>query len=173
MRFIDPPLSAAWQHRDARDGFEVVFFRSTADGGFRIDGHTSEVEGGVAWAVGYEMDVMAEWSTKRARVWGRSASGDHVARIETPEPGHWLVNGAERPELRGCLDVDLESSALTNAFPVHRMGLSVGDSAAAPAVYIRANDLAVDRLPASRWPRGVAGIRLRRPCLQLRGSTHL
>ena len=60
--------------------------------------------------------------------------------------GHWLVDGQAAPRLDGCLDVDLESSAMTNAFPVHRLGLPVGGQAAAPAAYVRALDLAVERL---------------------------
>lgn len=144
--FSDPPASAAWRHQDAREGFEVVIFHSVAGGGFRIVGHTSAVESGVAWAVQYEIDVDTDWATKRARVRGRSAAGEGTVRIESPEPGQWLVDGAEAPQLRGCLDVDLESSALTNAFPVHRLGLSIGDRAEAPAVYVRAADLGVERL---------------------------
>jgi hypothetical protein len=59
------------------------------------------------------------------------------------------VNGDERPDLDECLDVDLESSACTNTIPVHRMRLAIGESAQAPAVYIRAFDLAVERLEQS------------------------
>ena len=46
----------------------------------------------------------------------------------------------------GCLDVDLESSSLTNAFPVERLGLDIGETAPAPAAYVRAADLSVERL---------------------------
>jgi hypothetical protein len=42
--------------------------------------------------------------------------------------------------------VDFESSALTNAFPVHRLELQVGEEADAPAAYVRALDLSVERL---------------------------
>jgi uncharacterized protein len=42
--------------------------------------------------------------------------------------------------------VDLEASALTNALPVRRMGLPVSGRAAAPAAYVRAAGLAVQRL---------------------------
>ena len=48
--------------------------------------------------------------------------------------------------LDDCLDVDLESSSLTNAFPVHRLGLEIGEQADAPAAYVRAVDLSVERL---------------------------
>ena len=35
---------------------------------------------------------------------------------------------------------------MTNALPVHRLGLPVGGRATAPAAYVRARDLAVERL---------------------------
>jgi uncharacterized protein len=42
------------------------------------------------------------------------------------------------PHLDGCLDVDLEPSAMTTAFPVHRMGLAISARSEAPAAYGRA-----------------------------------
>jgi len=56
------------------------------------------------------------------------------------------VDGNDAPHLSGCLDVDLESSAMTNALPVHRLNLQVDAHAAAPAAYVRARDLSVERL---------------------------
>jgi hypothetical protein len=42
---------------------------------------------------------------------------------------------------------------LTNALPVHRLGLEVGEGANAPAAYVRAPDLTVERLE-QRYFRG-------------------
>jgi hypothetical protein len=39
-----------------------------------------------------------------------------------------------------------ESSAMTNTLPVHRLDLPTGAQAAAPAAYVRALDLTVERL---------------------------
>jgi hypothetical protein len=44
------------------------------------------------------------------------------------------------------VDVDLESSAMTNALPVRRLALEPGEGAAAPAVYVPAVGLNVERL---------------------------
>jgi hypothetical protein len=63
--------------------------------------------------------------------------------VELERGAGWRVNGAAAPELDGCVDVDLEASAFTNALPVHRLGLAVGEEADAPAAYIRARDLSV------------------------------
>jgi uncharacterized protein len=66
--------------------------------------------------------------------------------LEADGNGRWLVNGNPARRLDGCLDVDLEASAMTNALPVRRLGLPVAAGAAAPAAYVRAVGLAVERL---------------------------
>jgi len=145
MPFAAPPTTAAWRHQDARSGFEVAYFH-LLDDGYRIEGCTTAIEGGQTWAVDYAIALDANWTTRRARISGRSASGMHSVVLEADGAGHWLVDGETAPHLNGCLDVDLESSAMTNALPVHRAGLLVGGRAAAPAAYVRALDLAVERL---------------------------
>jgi uncharacterized protein len=145
MPFSVPPAVAAWRHRDARDGFEVVFVHTDGDG-VRADGVTTAVEDGLAWVVRYGIELRPDGTTRTARVLGRSAAGSHELSLEADGAGHWRRNGAPAPELDGCLDVDLESSALTNAFPVRRLGLETGRPAEAPAAYVRAIDLRVERL---------------------------
>lgn len=148
MPFLDPPPHAAWQHQEARDGFEVVFF-GASDRGFRLEGDTSAVESGAPWAVHYDIELGRDWLTRGARVAGRSSSGARTAMIDSDGAGRWRVDGMPAPHLDGCLDVDLESSALTNALPVHRLALEPGEAANAPAAYVRAEDLAVERLEQS------------------------
>ena len=70
-------------------------------------------------------------------------------RLDGDGTGGWRVDGEEAPQLAGCLDVDLEASAFTNALPVHRLGLDVGQRADAPAAYVRALDFRVERLEQS------------------------
>ena len=114
------------------------------DGGF--DGHVSAVEDGRAWAVEYSIELRPDGTTRSARVRCRDADGLHEVAIEADGAGGWTVDGAPAPHVEGCLDVDLEASALTNAFPVARMRLAVGAEAQAPAAYVRVPDLRVERL---------------------------
>ncbi len=145
MSFAPLPATAAWLHRGARSGFEVVYFQAGGDGS-RIEGWTAAAEDGATWVVEYAIDVDAAGATRSARIRGRSASGIQSALLEGDGAGHWLVDGEAAPGLDGCLDVDLEASAMTNALPVRRIGLPVAAEAAAPAAYVRAADLAVERL---------------------------
>ena len=139
------PRMAAWRHIDAREAFEVAFFTPSATG-LRIDGHTAAVEEGEPFAVRYAIHLDAAWRTVSAHLWCRSAGGTYERHLESDGRGGWRVDGAAAPALRGLLDVDLEASAMTNAFPVRRMRLAVGAAADAPAVYVRALDLAVEPL---------------------------
>jgi len=104
------------------------------------------VEEGVTWSVRYRIAVGADWVTRSAHVRSRSARGEREVRIENHPTGGWRVDGRHVPELAGCEDVDLEASAFTNAFPMHRVGLDVGERAEAPAAWVRAPTLRVARL---------------------------
>ena len=118
-------------------------------GGRRLEGHATGVEDGEAWGVRYDLEVDGRWATRSALVLGLAAQGSYAVRLEGDGAGRWLVDGVHAPELDGCLDVDLEASAGTNCLPVRRLALAVGERAEAPAVYVRAADLAVERLEQS------------------------
>jgi hypothetical protein len=145
MSFNEVPASAAWRHHSAREGFESVFLRADRSG-YRLDGHTAAVDVGEPWVVHYLISLDERWTTRTARVFGWSRSGNHEVFLEADGSGRWHVNGGAVSELDGCIDVDLESSACTNTIPVRRLGLAVGQSAEAPAAYVRALDLQVERL---------------------------
>jgi uncharacterized protein len=145
MAFRPPPATAGWQHREARSGFEVVYFRAL-EGGWAIDGTTAAVEDAQTWIVSYIIELDSGWVTRNAQIRARTISGSRETRLEADGAGRWLVNGDPAPHLDGCLDVDLESSAMTNALPVHRLDPQAGAQAAAPAAYVRALDLSVERL---------------------------
>ena len=143
--FAEIPAFAAWRHRDARDGFEVVFFVAHGSG-MRIEGHTTAIEGGEPFAVSYAIELDQRWRTQAAEISERSRSGSHVVALASHGDGSWLVDGRPAPHLDGCCDVDLEASVMTNALPIRRLGLGPGDSAEVPALYVRSPGLAVERL---------------------------
>ena len=144
MSFSAPPPVAAWRHHEARTGFEVAGLEQV-DGGLVATGCTAAVQDGEAWVIDYELRMWPDWRTRSARVTRRIGAGRTTTTVETDGHGRWQVDEVLRHDLRGCRDVDLEFSALTNAFPVHRLALEPGQSTEAPATYVRAS-LAVERL---------------------------
>jgi uncharacterized protein len=145
MSFRPPPVTACWQHRGARSGFEVAYF-TPWDQGWRIDGTTAAIEDAQTWVVTYRIEVDGDWATRSARVTARTATGWRETLLESDGAGCWIVDGDPAPHLDGCIDVDLESSAMTNTLPVHRLGLQAGARADAPAAYVRALTLTAGRL---------------------------
>jgi hypothetical protein len=126
----------------------VVYFREQPSG-LQIEGTTTGLQDGSAWVVSYELALDHEWRTRWARIRTTTTSGVTERQVQADGEGHWLIDGVEASHLTGCIDVDLESSAMTNALPVHRMGLAVGEHAASPASYIRLDVTHVERLEQS------------------------
>ena len=111
MAFRPLPRTAAWYHSGARSGFEVAYFEPS-HGGHRVWGCTAAVEAGETWVVEYEISIDDRWVTQHAEIVGRSVTGTRSTVLEGDGSGAWRVDGAPAPDLAGCLDVDLESSAV-------------------------------------------------------------
>ncbi|KAF0848180.1 putative glycolipid-binding domain-containing protein [Nocardia caishijiensis] len=144
--FTHLPSSAAWLQHQARTGFEVTYF-SDGDRGVLVEGCATGTEDGAVWVIDYRLRLDGSWHTRSAQITGRYPDGRRTLTVQSDGLGRWQVDGATAPELDGCLDVDLEASVFTNSLPVRRLALDIGDSADAPAVYIRAADLKTVRLP--------------------------
>lgn len=130
---------AALRHHTVREGFEVVFL-----GDRRFEGQSTGFEDGAAWTVDYDIELDGAGCTRRARITTRDASGVRSILLEGGD-GRWRIDGAPATHLDGLLDVDLEASAVTNAFPVRRLDLAPGERVEAPAAWVRL-DSTVERL---------------------------
>ncbi|MFI5035746.1 MAG: putative glycolipid-binding domain-containing protein [Acidimicrobiales bacterium] len=145
MVFNDLPPSACWVHQGLRSGFEVSYFTPEPKG-LRIEGTTTGFQDGDAWVVSYDIELDQLWKTRRVRIASRTALGSIEQYVESDCEGHWLIDGKNASYLDGCLDIDLEASVMTNALPVHRLCLSPGENAAAPAAYVRLAKRRLERL---------------------------
>ena len=146
MTAFEPlPREAAWRHHPLREGFEAVQVERR-HGGHRFTGCTTAVEAGRCWAVQYEIDLAQDWTTRRAEITERSTGRAARTVIAADGQGRWWIDGDPAEHLGGCLDIDLESSALTNTMPVHRLTFTARQVASCPAAYVRAPGLAVQRL---------------------------
>lgn len=140
--FSPLPPTAAWRLHGAHEGFEVTHLTPDPDG-IRLSGTSVGVEDGLAWGFRYDLEIDAAWHAQRGNI--RSDDGGRLT-LASDGPGRWLVDGVHDPALDGCLDIDLEGSALTNTAPVHRLGLAVDQLGESAAVYVRTNTLRVERL---------------------------
>ena len=126
----------AFRHLGVRDGFEVAWFTPPT----LLRGGSTFVEEGAGHHIAYEITLTPDGSTSAATI----RSLDRAVAL-TRAGDTWLIDGVIRLDLSECPDVDLESSAVTNALPVARLGLAVGETARALAAWVRA-DLSVERL---------------------------
>lgn len=79
--------------------------------------------------------------------------------LATDGAGNWgEMNGARRPELRGCSDVELTGTPVSTAGSIRRLGLDVGDGADVLAAVVDVETLEVtpalrryERIADRRW----------------------
>lgn len=147
--FADLPPSASFTHTGVRDGYEVVYVRAAPrrdrPSGVVLEGGTAATEGGVAWWVHYRVTVDDAWRTTRVRAAGVSPTGYRELDAEVVD-GRWTVNGTDRPDLDGCVDIDFETSLVTNTLALHRLDLGSAVPVDVPAAFVRFEDLRVERL---------------------------
>ncbi len=142
--FSHLPLHAVWRHIGGPDGYECAFFR-VEDDLLVVEGQTIALDDDDVWSVGYSIRIDDSWRMLDARLAVRTARGVEVVGLERAG-SRWFVDGQHEPLLDGCDDLELEASACTNTFPVHRLALPVGEHASAAAVYVGAPELRVARL---------------------------
>jgi hypothetical protein len=117
-----------------------------------FEGHTAAVEEDDPFSVRYRITVDRQWRTRSARVWTWTGMGVTQSWLFHDGAGRWTVNGRRAPHLDHCLDVDIEASACTNAFPAHRFTPDVDLTCDAPAAYVRVSG-SVERLEQTYRPR--------------------
>ncbi|MGK0332714.1 MAG: hypothetical protein ACI89G_002809, partial [Minisyncoccia bacterium] len=113
-------FTARWTHLNG-PGNETVDLRWENEG-WTV---TSEVAGA---NVSYVLRLSATWSIRQFLLFR-----------DLDEPDLWLgtdgssrwgeLNGAHRPDLDGCYDIDLSITPFTNTLPIRRLQLDVGDAA--------------------------------------------
>lgn len=103
---------------------------------------------GIGCAIEYKVAVDHRWVTRRVDI-KLERGYTRVLAIEHDGQGGWSVDGASRPDLDGCLDVDLGISPSTNTLPVRRLSLAVGQRENLVAAWVRFPNLLVRVLPQS------------------------
>jgi uncharacterized protein len=85
----------------------------------------------------YEVICDPVWETRIAKVSGWVGSDSVDVEISVDAERRWWIGGVERPEVAGCVDVDLNFSPSTNLLPIRRLALEVGREAEVRAAWLR------------------------------------
>lgn len=94
----------------------------------------------------YLIECDANGETVSAEIVGEA--GDDIVEIEisVDGDGNWSMNGQIVPDVKGCIDIDLNFSPVTNTLPIRRLGLAVGESKELGAAWLRFPSFKLERL---------------------------
>lgn len=107
---------------------------------------------GAAWVVQFKLRTDSAWRTRSFVVESTDPGGTRRIRLSADGAGSWLLDGQHRPELDGCLDVDLAAAPFTNTLPIRRLGLGEGEHAEIRAAWVDVPSL-VPRASQQRYTR--------------------
>jgi len=124
----------AWERADEARGHSVARVEERPDGWLF---HGSEVlVGDEPLSCTFAVVVGTDWVTRHVEVSAVSAAGE-TRRVLDAVDGRWTVDGAARPDLDGCVDVDIAATPLTNTFPICRLAhLEVGEQATSGVAWV-------------------------------------
>ena len=84
----------------------------------------------------YLVTCDSNWKTLNGTVSGWVGNDDVNIEIFA-DAHHWQLNGAVKPEVNGCVDLDLNFSPSTNLLPIRRLNLEIGQQAEVKAAWLR------------------------------------
>ena len=106
------------------------------------------------WAVRFRLVVGPDSVARALECDADGPRGLRRVSVRRSPKGQWWVDGKRRPDLDGCLDIDVAATPLTNTPTIRRLGLDVGQSADLIVAWVEVPSLAVsaepqgyDRLP--------------------------
>jgi len=137
----------AWERADESGGFSVATRErlEPPDAGWLFHG-TEVLVGEQTLSCTFCVVVGPDWVTRRVEVRSVSTVGEAQRRLKVSD-GHWTVDGAARPDLDGCVDVDVAATPLTNTFPIRRLAhLAVGRSVTSAVASVDVPALGVTRV---------------------------
>jgi hypothetical protein len=88
-----------------------------------------------------------DWETREVEIVAVSKEGESRLSLRADETQNWWRAGRPVPELRGCVDIDVAATPLTNTFPIRRFAsLSVAEHRTTPIAWVEVPTLHVTRV---------------------------
>ncbi len=79
---------------------------SSDSGGWHADGTVIMAEDGLT-TVRYQLQCDHGWRFRELRISVADASGERALELLAANDGHWRANRQPRPDLDGCIDIDI------------------------------------------------------------------
>ncbi|POZ60064.1 putative glycolipid-binding domain-containing protein [Chromobacterium alticapitis] len=122
-----------WQRQDS-PGLEQVQIDIGADLALTASGSLLHADSGVS--LRYQMRLDHHGRLAHAHI-DVSSPEPRQLTLQHTESGRWLLNGQPEPAWDDCQELDLQSCGLTNAFPIRRLKLGIGDSVELSMLFVR------------------------------------
>lgn len=134
-------------------GLEHLHLKVTGDGAEAL-GLILRKRGEQHFRCRYELQTDPEWRVRQLTFAVMPSDGKKPTRLELESDGQgtWRANGEPRPDLAGCLDLDIQVTPFTNTLPIRRLGLEKDESAEIRAAYLWVPELKVEP-DAQRYTR--------------------
>ncbi|WP_052878063.1 putative glycolipid-binding domain-containing protein [Chromobacterium subtsugae] len=135
--------SLFWQRLDCT-GLEQVQLETGSGLSLSASGSLLHADSGTSLRYRMQLDHHGRLSHAHIDV---SAPEPRQLTLQHTESGRWLLNGQAQPAWDGCQELDLQACGLTNAFPIRRLKLGVGDSVELSMLFVRLPSLEPTRCP--------------------------
>jgi hypothetical protein len=140
-----------WRRID-EPGLELMALSCTADG---LSVVSSLVHAGAeSFGLRYRWELDSNWRTRNLHL---DAVNTHEKSLTIERTGDatWRVDGKPRPELTGCIEVDVSATPFCNGLAIRRMGEAHGELTAlfvdAPALTCEPSLQRYERLGPRAW----------------------
>jgi uncharacterized protein len=131
-------------------GLEHVLTRAD-EAGFRADAQLVLAEERPC-RVRYLIECDPAWRFTALTMTISDAGGDRTLKLTATPDGQWQSDGEPRPDLDGCVDIDINCTPLTNTLPIRRLGWATGTAHDLSVAYVSVPDLTV-RPVSQRYTR--------------------
>ena len=120
---------------------------SARDGGWLLSGTALFSHDGLPCRLDYRVLCDAAFRTESATVEGWAGSEPVHIRLVADADRRWRLDGAEQPQVEGCIDVDLGFTPATNLLALRRLDLPVGAAAEVRSAWLDFPGFAMEPLP--------------------------
>jgi hypothetical protein len=122
-------------------GLEHVMTRAD-ESGFCADGQLVMVEDRPV-RVSYQLECDRRWRFTTLVMTVTDTSGQRTLRLSAGADGRWQADGEARPDLDGCVDIDIDCTPLTNTLPVRRLSWAPAAAHELTMAYVSVPELTV------------------------------
>lgn len=95
----------------------------------------------------YLIECDARGETVTAEVVGEVGEDTIEIEIYVDGDGNWTMNGEPVPGVKGCEDIDLNFSPVTNTLPIRRLKLGIGESRKVNAAWLKFPSFKLEKFP--------------------------